>query len=273
VSKLYPWYDSGWLSVYVLAREFIRRNHPQKLNDFVHAFDVFRTDPGYSIKELPQLFDEATIEDLRTVIKEQDLKTVSKFEIEHFGRFVVRDIPYVSKLQQRITDLVSERVGEPVEPCYNFLSLYWELGVCDVHMDAPFAKWTVDFCIEQSTTWPIHFSKIVPWPEDWTDAGDDWQDTIKDDPANRFASYEMQEGEAIIFSGSSQWHYRNPIERKVNANFCHLLFFHFIPAGTSELTLPANWKDLFGIPDLAGLENPTDYPLVAFNELPVPGTT
>ncbi len=173
-----------------------------------------------------------------------------------FGRFVKWDLPYMTTLQEQIADQVSDLVGEQVEPCYNFLSLYKELGVCGVHMDAPFSKWTVDLCIQQSAQWPIHFSKIVPWPEEWTAPDKDWEDQVKSDPANAFESFAMQEGEALIFSGSSQWHYRNAIERLQDANFCHLLFFHYIPAGTKALTRPANWKDLFDIPDLAVLENP-----------------
>ena len=31
-------------------------------------------------------------------------------------------------------------------------------------MDAPDAKWTLDLCNEQSDAWPIHFSRIMPWP-------------------------------------------------------------------------------------------------------------
>jgi hypothetical protein len=50
-----------------------------------------------------------------------------------------------------------------------------------------------------------------------------------------------------------------------DSNFCHLLFFHFIPAGTSALISPANWKDLFDIPDLARLENPTNNPDYTFS--------
>jgi len=261
----YPWYDSGWLSAYVLAKDFIRQNYPNKLDDFVHAFDVFRTDPAFSIKKLPRLFDESTLSELKELISHADVHRTPQHELRDFGRFVVHDLPYANALQKSITDMVGDLVGEPVEPRYNFLSMYWEMGVCGVHMDAPFAKWTVDFCIEQSSLWPIHFSKIVPWPEEGVNPNEDWQDAIKSDPANRFESYEMQPGEALIFSGSSQWHYRDPIERANAENFCNLLFFHFIPAGTSELTLPKNWKDIFGIPDLAGLDDPTKESLYRFS--------
>lgn len=261
MSEQFPWYGSHWLSAYTIARKFIHENHPEKLRDFVHAFDVFRTPPEFTAKKLPGLFDESTVSELRSLIKEIDVTKTPAYELRDFGRFVVHDAPFANSLQERIKGLVGELVGEPVEPCYNFLSLYWEMGVCDVHMDAPFAKWTVDYCIEQSSEWPIHLSRIVPWPENREDFGEDWQNKVKADPANRFESYVMREGEAIVFSGSSQWHYRDPIERQHSSNFCNLIFFHFIPAGTSDLIVPSNWKDLFGIPDLAGLATSTDYPL------------
>ncbi len=225
------------------------------MQEFVSAFDVFRTRPDFEVKHLPRLFDDEIIAELKNIINKLEFGDKTIGELRSFGRFVEWNLPYVTDLQKQITDLVGEHVGEPVEPCYNFLSLYKELGVCKVHMDAPFAKWTVDLCIEQSATWPIYFSNIVPWPENWKDPGAGWEDEIKNDPANKFAAFEMQAGEAIIFSGSSQWHYRNAIERAQDTNFCHLLFFHFIPAGTSALTKPANWKDIFDIPDLAGLKN------------------
>ena len=231
----------------------------------MQAFDVFRTSPDFTIKHLPRLFDDETVAELKQILGKLEFGDKTKGELMNFGRFVEWDLPYATTLQEQITDLVGEIVGEPVEPRYNFLSLYKELGVCQVHMDAPFAKWTVDFCIEQSDVWPIHFSKIVPWPEAWKSPGQDWQDQIKNDPGNKFESIAMREGEAVVFSGSSQWHYRNAIERAQDSNFCHLLFFHFIPAGTSALISPANWKDLFDIPDLARLENPTNNPDYTFS--------
>lgn len=247
------------------AREHIANEQPQKLKEFVDAFDVFRTRPDYAIKHLPRLFGDEVISELKKLISKLEFGDKTVDELVSFGRFVEWNLPYVASLQEQIADEVGKHVGEPVEPCYNFLSLYKELGVCQPHMDAPFAKWTVDLCIEQSAVWPIHFSQIVPWPEDWQYPGTDWESTIKNDPANVFQSFTMQEGEALIFSGSSQWHYRNAIERVQETNFCHLLFLHYIPAGTRALTRPVNWKEIFDIPELAELENPTGDPNYNFS--------
>lgn len=262
--KKFPWYDSPWLTIYLIAKDFVQENFPQKYDEFVHAFDVFRTPSDFSVMKVPKLFDDDVLHELQRLISQLEHRDAPRDELLTFGRFVKWDLPYVTDLQHRVTDRVSELVGEAVEPSYNFLSLYKEMGVCHVHMDAPFAKWTVDYCIEQSAMWPIHFSQVVPWPEDWMNPGNDWQEAIKNDPANKFVSYEMNEGEALIFSGSSQWHYRNAIERTLETNFCHLLFLHFIPAGTADLKVPANWKDLFDIPELGELKNPTSSPILNF---------
>ncbi|OAI53613.1 hypothetical protein AYO47_04470 [Planctomyces sp. SCGC AG-212-M04] len=167
-----------------------------------------------------------------------------------FGRYVVHDHEFFNTLQQSITDIVSETVNEAVEPSYNFLSLYNNLGVLRPHLDAPGSKWTVDYCIEQSAQWPIYISQVRPWPEDTAYDPSNWEATVKGDPEIRFTPYELQEGEAIVFAGRSQWHYRERIEQKTDTNFCHLIFFHFIPRGSKKLTRLEKWAELFGIPEL-----------------------
>jgi hypothetical protein len=121
-------------------------------------------------------------------------------------------------------------------------------------MDAPdTAKWTLDLCIEQSDVWPIYFSQVVPWPEDFSYDGPDWQGHIKRSPRLKFSSHVLRPGNAVLFAGSSQWHYRDEIVQGSRAGFCNLLFFHFIPQGMSKIILPINWPTIFRIPELAGV--------------------
>jgi hypothetical protein len=68
----------------------------------------------------------------------------------------------------------------------------------------------------------------------------------------RFMPYTLWPGQAVVFSGSSQWHYRNAMPDASGRQFCDLLFFHFIPRGTGELVVPANWPRLFGVPECRG---------------------
>lgn len=248
-----PWYDSGWLRAYRRARRIVALLYPDRLPEFLDAFSVLRTDPGFQVTALERPFDSATRETMRAFIRTLDHSEAEKHEMLRFGRLVVHDHPLFNDLQKTLTERVGEIVGEPVEPCYNFLSLYNNLGVCRVHMDAPSAKWTVDYCIEQSSLWPIYISQVRPWPEDWEHPGSGWEAAVKNDPENRFGAYRLEEGQAIVFGGSSQWHYRERIERVSQANFCHLVFFHFIPRGTRSLVFPEEWAARFCMPELTDI--------------------
>lgn len=117
----------------------------------------------------------------------------------------------------------------------------------------PRAKWTLDLCIDQSDVWPIHFSEIVPWPEDFSYKGDDWQAHVKQSRDLHFTSYGLQPNEAVLFSGSSQWHYRDNLTNVTTGGFCNLLFFHYLPKGMREIVRPKNWPEIFGISELAGV--------------------
>jgi hypothetical protein len=136
------------------------------------------------------------------------------------------------------------------------------MGNCDLHLDAPLAKWTLDVCVDQSHVWPIHFSQVVPWPE----FAPERALVRKSDSGLQFTAAALHPGDAVLFSGSSQWHYRDAlrdaVQQTAGANpagrtFCDLLFFHFIPKGTLRLINPNEWADLFGIAELA-LTTPFD---------------
>ena len=247
----FPWYDSPWLASYVRAREHVASHHPELLEEFVRSFDVLRTDPAFEVRQVRDILSPEDHARLKALTVAEAGTPREKHEMLRFGRLIVHDAPLCTELQAKLTDRIGELVGEAVEPCYNFLSMYNNLGVCAVHMDAPSAKWTFDYCIEQSSPWPIHLSQVRPWPEEWRHDGNDWDHAIRNDPANRFEPFTLQEGEAIIFGGSSQWHYRDRIAQRTANNFCHLVFFHYIPKGTQHLTYPQRWAEHFGIPALA----------------------
>lgn len=250
----FPWYDSPWLQAFIKAKAIIQQHHPERLAAFIAAFEPLRTRPDYAVVECPQLLSPERLTEIRAIIQEISSREFEKQELFSFGRLVVHDLPYFTQLQEELAAYVSTCVGEEVEPRYNFLSLYNNLGVCKIHMDAPSAKWTLDICLNHSGVWPIHFSQIVPWPEDFGYTGADWEAHIKADPGNHFTTYELTPGNGIIFSGSSQWHYRDRILRVTKDNFCHLLFLHYIPKGTRALTSPKKWAEYFGIPEFGRLD-------------------
>lgn len=249
----YPWYDSFWLRKYQRAKDVIQRVQPEKLAVFVEALSGLRTRADFRTKRIPRLFDDTTMAKIRQTIGGFQPTDLEMHEFKKFGRFVVHNYPFFTELQKRTIGLVSESAGEPVEASYNFVSLYKKVGVCPVHMDTPHAKYTLDLCIEQSAPWPIHVSQVVPWPEGLTLKEDDWERAIKESPEYEFTSYALEPGEALIFSGSSQWHYRDALPLDGKEHFCSLVFFHFVPKGMLETVEPDNWPRLFGIPELADL--------------------
>ena len=252
---MFPWYDSWWLAEYATAKRLLAGSNPAVLERFIRELSVFRTDPAFTVQTVDGLLDDAVWEQVHQTIAALRPDDLDMKEANAFGRFVARNRPFFSELQRRLTPLVSERVGEPVEPSYNFLSLYGAPGVCAPHMDAPSAKWTLDLCVAQSAPWPIHFSQVVPWPEHaWPDGEDpgEWAETVKTRPSLTFQPVTLEPRQAVIFSGSSQWHYRDRMPPGSGRQFCELLFFHYIPAGTRDLVAPDKWAGLFGAPELAG---------------------
>lgn len=247
----YPWYDSSWLYAYSQAIQIVRDTAPARLGAFEAAFDVLRTRPDFMAATWADCLDAATLAQVRAATASLAPHQLEMHEAGTFGRFVVHDHSFFAQLQAGLADLVGEAVGEPVEPSYNFLSLYGPQGVCPVHMDAPIAKWTVDICVSQTEPWPIHLSRVVDWPVNRA-FGADWERSIKSGEWAEISTFTLAPGQALVFAGSSQWHWRDPMPAtNPGPHHCDLLFFHYIPRGTRALSDPRRWADLFGIPGLA----------------------
>ena len=247
----FPWYDAPWLGQFVRAKAFIASERPQDLRGFMDAMAPLRTDPEFQTRHLGSLLAGDVLARIRAAIKALEPADLELHEIKSFGRWVVHYHPILSELQDSMTELVSRAVGEEVISSYNFLSLYTRLGRCPVHMDAPYAKWTLDICVDQSDPWPIHFSQVMAWPEEVTFPEQDWEEHILSDRNYRFESVTMLPGEAVLFSGSSQFHYRDPVPLARRDAFCNLMFFHFIPKGVERYIDPSRWESFFGIPGLS----------------------
>ncbi len=254
ISKTFPWYDSIWLAHYLEAKRIITEHHPEKLEAFIQALAPLQTRKDFEVINLKDFLSPEILEASKLLIKKLEVEKQESHEFMRFGRLVVHNDGYFNQIHSSITETISELVGEELEASYNFLSLYNNLGVCKVHMDAPSAKYTVDLCIEQSTDWKIFISQRKDWIEDFEYEGNNWQSLIRNDPTNHFQPFSLTPGSGIIFSGSSQWHYRDRIFDPDQENFCHLIFFHFIPKGMREIMHPMNWGKTFEIPKLEGFE-------------------
>lgn len=249
-----PWYDSHFLRRLEVAKQFLDMVNPAALDQFVSGFEPLKPRPDFTATLVEDLFDAETRERIVAItggVKADagDPSRQGQWERENFGRRVVWDHPYFLELQQRVLPLVSEVAGCRLRTGYNFLSLYGAAGRCQPHMDEPYSMYTLDYCIAQNHEWPIHFSRVVEWPTIETFRSFD-AEALKHDPALGFAPQVMQPGQAIVFNGSSQWHYRDDIPA---GGFCDLLFFHYYPEGCEDLVEPRRWAAYFDIPELVAL--------------------
>ena len=258
--KKFPWYDAVWLNRYVETKRIIRDVAPDKLKMFEEMIAPLRTRPDFEPIKLTNFLSEDFLRQTKAFIADLPNDQKETHEIFRFGRTVLHNHELFNEHHRAITDQISELVGEEVEPSYNFLSLYYNMGVCEVHMDAPEAKYTVDLLIEQTVDWPIYISNWQDWPENLEINESDWQAVIKNNPANKFSSYSLEPGGGVIFSGSNSWHYRDAIYQPRKKHHCHLIFFHFIPKGTKAIIDPKNWGNLLDIPELYEAWNPVAPP-------------
>ena len=116
-----------------------------------------------------------------------------------FKRYCVHNASFFVDLHKGLVDRASEIFGEKVKKSYCLLSMYRDKGVCPLHTDRIQCVYTLDYCISQGEPWDIY---------------------VDDKP------YQLQEGEALAFSGTASPHYRSPIKE---GNFCNLVYFHFVP--------------------------------------------
>lgn len=242
-------YDANFLQCFEASKRFLGAVRPDALERFVAGFAPLRPLPGTTNHLLHDVFPAATHRRIREIAAEIPRQRLELHEVADFGRHVVHEHEYFTALQQEVQARVEELAGRPLVRGYNFLSLYGGKGVCGLHMDEPMSMYTLDYCIEQSGPWPIHFSNLVDWP----DAAllHDWQaEKVLGDPAIQWTPHVLEPNQALLFIGSSQWHYRQPIAPD---GFCNLLFFHYYPAGCDDLVRPRRWPAHFDLPELQPL--------------------
>ncbi len=240
------WYDTGFLIRYNASRDFLGIVRPEAVARFEALFDPLRTRADYRIAQFERLFSDEIVSRVKEAVASLPKATLEKHERNFFGRDTLHNHALFTQLQVSLVPLVSDVAGEPVEPGYNFLSLYGGDGRCGMHMDEPIAKWTLDYCIDQSCEWPIHFSQVIDWPSSSCIANFDAV-AVKTDPRLEFETHTLLPNNALLFAGSGQWHYRDSIP---DSGFCNLLFFHYHPAGAQLLTNAGNWPDLLDLPEL-----------------------
>jgi hypothetical protein len=120
------------------------RYAPGRLGEFEGAIDRLRAPTDFQVQDLAAMFDSATQSHVKQIIRELQQQQLKRHELFGYVREVVHGHPEFDMIQRSHTDTVSAMVDEEVELSYSFLSLYKNLRICKVHMDAPIAKWAPD---------------------------------------------------------------------------------------------------------------------------------
>lgn len=245
------WYDANFLRRFEVARHYIAKVRPDALDAFIAAFAPLIPPADFREIVIDDVFDAATSEAVIAASRAAKVTMTDQLSHENaaFGRDVVWDMPFFLDLQETLRPRLEALLGRALVSSYNFLSLYGPDGKCEPHLDHPNAMYTFDYCIDQDEVWPIYVSRPVEWPDAaFTRAFD--PAALKADPAMAFRQHDLRPNRALIFNGSSQWHYREP---KRSGQFCNLLFFHYFPAGCEDLVDPERWADHTGIAELQPL--------------------
>jgi hypothetical protein len=126
-----------------------------------------------------------------------------------FHRKCLHDEAFFKKIHQDIfTPIVLKRTGENLKPSYSFISHYdSEESICPIHTDRPQCYLTLDVCLKQHMAWPLYVEN-------------------KDLASQNSIEFVLEPGDALIYYGSRQPHWRKKIDP---GNFCFMAFFHFVP--------------------------------------------
>jgi hypothetical protein len=152
-----------------------------------------------------------------------------------FGRRFGHNVAFFRDIHHQLTDFACEIFQEKVKPSYSFLSLYDFGGKCDLHLDRPQCRYTVDYLIQQETEeiWPICISDQMTDKEladsvDEVAKKEDKEEFLK---TKNWTECSLLPNDAVCYSGTHSWHYR-PSRSNGTVD---LVFWHFVPEGFSGL--------------------------------------
>lgn len=130
-------------------------------------------------------------------LNEQNFKG-TKLVDKKFGRVGIHNDPYFVEIHNNLLDIAESTFNEKLKPSYCFLSMYGSEGVLIEHQDRDPCKYTIDYCINCDQDWDIYIDN---------------------------KKYTSTPNNALCYSGTDQYHYRN----KIKGKFMNLVFFHFVP--------------------------------------------
>lgn len=246
----YPWYDTHQLDAIELARRYLAIVRPDKLGPFMERISRYKVDLSFRARLLPDFLQAGRMARLQIAVSQVCQQELMQGEAVLHGRVKARHHAEFAALHEELTGQVEAQVGERLEPSYLMFTRYDSTGRLPVHLDSPDSKWALGICLQAPVSWPLHCGRTVEWPPRhdpaWTPA------QVLADPAMEFRAFDLRRGDAVLFSGSAQWHYRAPVPPMGGGHF-DLLYLQYVPKGEGRVIKSRHWAEEFGIPELADL--------------------
>lgn len=248
----YPWYDTHQLDAIELARRYLAVVRPDRLDSFLERLSRYQVDLSFRARTLHDILPARRMAQVQSAVVDVCQQDLMLGEAALHGRVKAKHHPVFAALHEELTGFVEAQVGEALEPSYLMFTRYDSTGRLPVHLDSPDSKWALGICLQAPVSWPLHCGRTVSWPPphnpDWTPGH------VLSDPAMEFRAYDLQVGDAVLFSGSCQWHYRDPVPPMGSGHF-DLLYLQYVPRGEGRIIKPRYWAEEFDIPELAELHS------------------
>lgn len=180
-----------------------------------------------------ELFTDEVHQTLVQFMEERAQYLPLEYDGEMFSRLMAQNVGMFQHLHNQLVDFASEQFGEKVKPSYSFLSLYDNDGICPLHIDRDQCRFTIDYLIRQDRKepWPIYIGELIS-DKERTEATETRmahpetdEDIARVKAKQKFTTVEMQPNDAVLYSGTHQWHYRD----RIPSGTADLAFFHFVP--------------------------------------------
>ena len=249
----YPWYDAGVRYKIAFAQHYLNKVRPDKVAEFSAALAHFETPSTFQTVSISDFLNRHEFAELQRHNARLRNETNGVDENRLCGRRRFNNYPIFSNFHQRLAGWVTENVGEKVVPSFSLLAQYGPEGKLPLHIDSQDSMWTLGVCIERNVDWPIFISNVVqkvpePTLEEWK------HEQVRADPRLIFRSFSLAPNQAIFYSASSQWHYRNAIPDSLKG-FFDIIFFQFVPAHSEVCIKSELWGSYFDCRELAVLHS------------------
>ncbi len=147
---------------------------------------------------------------------------------KYFMRDMLQNDPFFVKIHNLLMNPLAQTFFPvPVMPSHSFVLMYdGGKGNFNIHVDQSYCEWSLDVCVSQSHVWPIYInSKFVMPGEPGTVNFETYEQEEIEKLHREGTPYELSPGDALLFCGSTQPHWR---KKNADGAFCDMVLFQFI---------------------------------------------